>query len=156
MRHSQIRCCESSSLKTPVYVGRRLQFTISHVSHKFHFAEDSSLRSICHGFQPILKAFWPNEPSDSLTKAPPTCVLQAWRGVGRWREAVGSGLEGRRRLVADALGPLPALDSQAAPAGLVAVHPAGCHRSVHLEGGGGRRQGEVTGEEGRTAGPEER
>lgn len=57
--------------------------------------------------------------------------------------------------MADALGPLPALDSQAASAGLVAVHPAGCRGSVRLEGGG-RRQGEVTGQGERTAGPEER
>lgn len=92
---------------------------------------------------------------DLTTKAPLTCVLQAGWGVGRWREAVGSGLEGGRRLVADALGPLPALDSQAASAGLVAVHPAGCRRMVHVEGEG-RREGEVTGEEERTGGSEER
>lgn len=81
-----------------------------------------------------------------ITKAPLTCVLQTGWGVGRWREAVGPGLEGRRCLVADALGPLPALDSQAASAGLVAVHPAGCRQSVHSEREGWR-QGEVTREE---------
>lgn len=80
------------------------------------------------------------------TETPLTCVLQARWGVGRWREAVGSSLEGRRCLMADALGPLPALDSQAASAGLVAVHPAGCRRSVHLVGERGWR-GEVAGEE---------
>lgn len=51
--------------------------------------------------------------------------------------------------MADALGPLPALHSQAAPAGLVAVHPTGC---PHTEG---RRQGQVPGEEERVAGPSE-
>lgn len=55
--------------------------------------------------------------------------------------------------MADALGPLPALDSQAASAGLVAVHPAGCRRAAE---GKGRRQREVTGEEERTRGPSER
>lgn len=57
--------------------------------------------------------------------------------------------------MADALGPLPALDGQAASAGLVAVHPAGCHRGVHVEGEG-RRQGEVPREEEMTGGSEER
>lgn len=84
-----------------------------------------------------------------------TCALQAGWGVGRWREAVGPGLEGRRSLVADALGPLPALDGQAASAGLVAVHPAGCRPSVGPDGEGCRR-GEVTREEDGTWGSEER
>lgn len=57
--------------------------------------------------------------------------------------------------MADALGPLPALDGQAASAGLVAVHPAGCRRSVRVEGEG-PRQGEVTGEEKRAGASEER
>lgn len=57
--------------------------------------------------------------------------------------------------MADALGPLTALDGQAASAGLVAVHPAGCRRSVHSNREGCRR-GEVTREEDRTWGSEER
>lgn len=55
--------------------------------------------------------------------------------------------------MADALGPLPAFDGQAASAGLVAVHPAGCPRN------GGRGQGgsEVRrGREGRWGGREGR
>lgn len=84
-----------------------------------------------------------------------TCVLQAGWGVGWWREAVGSGLEGRRCLVADALGPFPALHGQAASAGLVAVHPTGCIRSVHVTGER-RRQGEVSGQEERAGTSEER
>lgn len=55
-----------------------------------------------------------------------TCVLQARRGVRWWGEAERPGLECRRHLVAYALGPLPALDGQTSPAGLVAVDPAGC------------------------------
>lgn len=48
--------------------------------------------------------------------------------------------------MADALGPLAALDGQAGAAGLVAVHPAGC-------GSGGQwRQREGPGGEGRSAG----
>lgn len=66
-------------------------------------------------------------------------MLQAGWSVGRWGEAVGSGLEGGRRLVADALRPFPALHGQAAPTGLVAVHPTGCRRR---RGGGARRGGE--------------
>ncbi len=59
--------------------------------------------------------------------------------------------------MADALGPLPALDSQAASAGLVAVHPAGCRRSVRVRvEGEGPRQGAVTGEEERAGGSGER
>lgn len=46
--------------------------------------------------------------------------------------------------MADALGPLPALDSQAASAGLVAVHPAGCSRGDHVVGER-QWQGEVPG-----------
>lgn len=94
--------------------------------------------------------FWPSKPSGppdmsvNTTEALLTCALQAGWGVGGWREAVGSGLKSRRSLVADALGPLPALYSQAASAGLVAVHPAGCSRGVHM-GGEGQRQGEVSG-----------
>lgn len=42
--------------------------------------------------------------------------------------------------MADALGPLPALDGQASPAGLVAVDPAGCAEE-------GRRRGEAVGRE---------
>lgn len=57
--------------------------------------------------------------------------------------------------MADALGPLPALDSQAASAGLVAVDPTGCHRSVH-SAREGCRQGEVTREQGRMSGTEVR
>lgn len=55
-----------------------------------------------------------------------TCVLQAGRGVSRRREAERPGLECRWRLVADALGPLPALNGQASSAGLVTIDPAGC------------------------------
>lgn len=57
--------------------------------------------------------------------------------------------------MADALGPLPALNSQAASAGLVAVHPTGCRRSVHVEREG-RRQGELPREEEMTGGFAER
>lgn len=56
--------------------------------------------------------------------------------------------------MADALGPLPALHSQAAPAGLVAVHPAGCTRGAHVDTEG-RRQGQVPGEEETVAGSSE-
>lgn len=42
--------------------------------------------------------------------------------------------------MADALGPLPALDGQASPAGLVAVDPAGC-------AGEGQRRREAAGRE---------
>lgn len=42
--------------------------------------------------------------------------------------------------MADALGPLPALDGQASPAGFVAVDPAGCV-------GEGWRRGEAAGQE---------
>lgn len=59
-----------------------------------------------------------------------TSVLQAGWGVSRRREAVGSGLESWRRFMADALGPLPALNSQPASAGLMAVHPAGYSGNV--------------------------
>lgn len=69
-----------------------------------------------------------------------TCVLQAGRGVSRRREAERPGLECRRRLVADALGPLPALNGQASSAGLVTVDPAGC-------GGVGRRCGQTAAQE---------
>lgn len=58
--------------------------------------------------------------------------------------------------MADALGPLAALDSQAAAAGLVAVHPAGCSadggRHGQREGGspgeGEKRRGGAPGGEG--------
>ena len=54
----------------------------------------------------------------------------------------------------NALGPLPALDSQAASTGFVAVHPAGCSRSIHMKGG--CRQEEVSADGERTASSVER
>lgn len=57
--------------------------------------------------------------------------------------------------MADALGSLLALHGQAAAAGLVAVDPAGCSRRFDVEGEG-RRQGQVSGEEERTASRVER
>lgn len=71
MRRSQTRCCESSSLKTPVYAmwagGYNLPY---HTCHKSFSLQKIPL---CNQFnmasqmtQPILQAFWPNEPSDFL------------------------------------------------------------------------------------------
>ena len=85
-----------------------------------------------------------------------TCVLQAGRAVGRWREAVGPGLEGRRSLVADALRPLPALHGQAGSAGLVAVHAAGCRQSerrTEARTGDGRGGGDEAGRAGESPRP---
>lgn len=92
---------------------------------------------------------------------PGTCGLQAGRGVGRRGEAVGAGLQRGGRLVADALGPLAALDGQAAAAGLVAVDPAGCVQGTGGEGGGGAAGGAGTvagtgGERARARGGEQR
>lgn len=63
-----------------------------------------------------------------------TCVLEAGWTVGGRGKAVGAGLERRGRLVADALGPLPALHCQTSTARLVTVDSACC----------GRRQGKGT------------
>lgn len=57
--------------------------------------------------------------------------------------------------MADALGPLPALNSQPASAGLMAVDPAGCSGNVRTTGERWR-QGQVSGEEERTGGSEGR